>query len=236
MTPVVYAHRGASAAAPENTVEAFALARVLGADGIELDVRRSSDAALVLHHDPVLPDGRIIVETGRPELPDTLPDLAAALDVCADLVVNIEIKNSPEDPDFDPDRAVVDAVVALLEERGRRDRVLVSSFHLGTIDRVKALDPAIATGFLTIIDPMPAEGIEWAAAGGHDAIHPHHLTVDQALVDLAKAAGLALNTWTVDDPGRMLDLAEMGVDGICTNVPDVAREVLGPPSDDVRPG
>jgi len=53
------------------------------------------------------------------------------------------------------------------------------------------------------------------------------LTVDQALVDLAHGAGLAVNTWTVDDPDLMLALAEMGVDGIVTNVPDVAVEVLG---------
>jgi glycerophosphoryl diester phosphodiesterase len=236
LTPIVYAHRGASAVAPENTVEAFALARSLGADGVELDVRRCLDASLVLHHDAALPDGRIIVETGRLDLPDTLPDLAVALDVCTDMVVNIEIKNSPEEPDFDPDRAVVDAVVALLDERGRRDRVIVSCFHLETIDRVKALDPAIATGYLTTIAPMPTEGIALAVERGHDAIHPHHLTVDQALVDLAGSAGLALNTWTVDDPDRIRQLAEMGVDGICTNVPDVAREVLGPPAAGITPG
>ena len=236
MTPIVYAHRGASAVAPENTVEAFELARALGADGVELDVRRCLDATLVLHHDATLPDGRIIVETGRTDLPDTLPDLAIALDVCADMVVNIEIKNSPGEPDFDPDRAVVDAVVALLEQRGRSDRVIVSCFHLETIDRVKALDPDIATGFLTTIDPMPADGIALAVDRGHDAIHPHHLTVDQALVDLARSAGLALNTWTVDDPGRIRQLADLGVDGICTNVPDVARAVIGPPSAGLRRG
>ena len=228
VTPLVYGHRGASAAAPENTVEAFALARALGADGVELDVRRCRDAALVLHHDAALPDGRILVETGRADLPATLPDLAQALDACTDLIVNIEIKNLPDEPDFDPDRAVVDAVVALLDERGRRDRVLVSSFHLATVDRVKALDPEIATGFLTVIDPMPLDGIRLAAEHGHDAIHPHDYTVDDAVVDAAKEAGLLVNVWTVDDPDRIRGLAAMGVDGIVTNVPDVARQVLGP--------
>ena len=229
VTPLVYAHRGASAAAPENTVEAFSLARRLGADGVELDVRRSLDAALVLHHDAVLPDGRIVVETGRADLPASLPDLAQALDACADLIVNIEIKNLPHEPDFDPDRAVVDAVVALLEERGRRDRVLVSSFHLATVDRVKALDPEIGTGFLTFLDPSPLEGVRYAVERGHDAIHPHHATVDEHLMAAARDAGLLVNTWTVDDPERMRELAALGVDGIVTNVPDVARQVLGPP-------
>src|SRR5690606_38084271 len=115
----------------------------------------------------------------------------------------------------------------LLQHRGRADRVLVSSFHLPTIDRVKALDPDVATGFLTFADPMPADGIVLAADRGHDAIHPHDITVDLELVEAAHAAGLAINVWTVDDPDRMRQLAELGVDGIITNVPDVARQVLG---------
>ena len=229
MTPLIYAHRGASAVAPENTIEAFELARRLGADGVELDVRRCADAPLVLHHDAALPDGRIIVETGRADLPTTLPDLAAALDACSDMVVNIEIKNLPHEPDFDPGAAVVDAVVELLEHRGRADRVIVSSFHLATVDRVKALDPEIATGLLTFVDPSPADGIRLAVDGGHDAIHPHDFTVDAALVESAHGAGLAVNVWTVDDPVRIRGLADLGVEGIVTNVPDVAREVLGPP-------
>ena len=230
MTPLVYGHRGASAVAPENTIEAFVLARELGADGVELDVRRCADADLVLHHDAVLTDGRIIVETGRADLPATLPDLAAALDACTDLMVNIEIKNLPHDPDFDPERRVVDAVVELLEHRNRGDRVIVSSFHLPTIDRVKELDPDIATGLLTFIDPLPVDGIGLAVAGGHDALHPHDATVDAELVAAAHAAGLAVNVWTVDDPARIRALADFGVDGIVTNVPDVARAVLGPPA------
>lgn len=238
MTPLVYAHRGASAIAPENTIEAFALARDLGADGVELDVRRCADESLVLHHDAALPDGRIIVETGRAELPETLPDLAAALDTCRDLVVNIEIKNLPRDPDFDEHCSVVDAVVALLERRGRSDRVLVSSFHLATIDRVKALDPDVATGFLTMLDPSPIDAVRLAVERGHDAVHPWDGMVDAAAVAAAHAAGLQLNTWTVDDPDRIRALAEMGVDGIVTNVPDVARRVLGPaaPPGAGRPG
>ena len=72
-TPLVYGHRGASAAAPENTIEAYVLARDQGADGVEIDVRRSADGILVLHHDPDLPDGRIVGATQllaclRPEM------------------------------------------------------------------------------------------------------------------------------------------------------------------------
>ena len=80
--PRVFAHRGASQRAPENTVEAFRLAAELGADGVELDVRRSADGALVVHHDPHLPDGRLIAATAFADLPASVPTLAAALDAC----------------------------------------------------------------------------------------------------------------------------------------------------------
>ena len=245
-TPLVYGHRGASAAAPENTLEAYRLAGELGADGVELDVRRSSDGALVLHHDAALPDGRVVASTPRSALPASVPTLAAALDACTGLVVNVEIKNISYEPDFDPACSIADEVVALIaERRGSHgsaqgdavddevpdegpDHVIVSSFHLGTIDRVKALDAAVATGFLTFVDPLPAEAVRVAADRGHDAVHPHEATVDADVVTAAHDAGLAVNVWTVDDPDRIAALAGIGVDGIVTNAPDVARGVLGP--------
>lgn len=224
--PLVYGHRGASAHAPENTVEAFELARDQGADGVELDVRRCLDGDMALHHDAQLPDGRAIVELTRADLPDTSCTLAAALDVCAGMVVNIEIKNAPVDADHDPQCRLADAVVTLLQARGGRDRVVVSSFGLPTVDRVRALDPSVPTGFLTFVDPMGPEAIELAARHGHGAIHPHVATVDEAYVELAHDHGLAVNVWTVDDPDQMRRLADWGVDGIVTNVPDVAVAVL----------
>jgi len=226
LAPLVYGHRGASADAPENTLEAFALARSQGADGVELDVRRSADGDLVLHHDAALADGRVVVETPTAELPDAVPTLAAALDECAGLVVNVEIKNSPFETDHDPDRTVADDVVALLRARGGRDRVLVSSFDLGTVDRVRTLYPSVPTAFLTFVDPVGAGAVTLAAERGHAAIHPHEATVDAALVDLAHGAGLEVNVWTVDDPDRIRALAAAGVDGIVTNVPARAIEAL----------
>ena len=63
-------------------------------------------------------------------------------------------------------------------------------------------------------------------AAGHRALHPYDWFVDQALVDRCHAAGLRVNVWTVDDPTRMAELRDLGVDGLCTNVPDVARRVV----------
>jgi glycerophosphoryl diester phosphodiesterase len=226
VTPIVYAHRGASAAAPENTIEAFTLARALGADGVELDVRRCADLALVLHHDATLPDGRLLWSVERAALPGSVPGLADALDACEGMVVNIEIKNLPHDSDFDVHCSVVDAVVDLLEARGGRDDVIVSSFHLPTVDRVKVLAGHVPTALLTFLDPSPTEGVALVRDRGHQAVHPHEATVDAALVASAHDAGLAVNAWTVDRPARIRELADLGVDGIVTNVPDVARQVL----------
>src|SRR3954451_1790565 len=97
----IIAHRGASAAFAENTVEAFRGAAALGANWVELDVRRTADGALAVHHDAHLPDGRAIVDMLAADLPEPVPSLSEALDACAPLGVNVEIKNSPQDVDFD---------------------------------------------------------------------------------------------------------------------------------------
>ncbi|HRW38342.1 MAG: glycerophosphodiester phosphodiesterase [Acidimicrobiales bacterium] len=223
----VIAHRGASAAAPENTVEAFRLARQLGADWVELDARRTADDAVIVHHDAVLADGRTIVELARAELPDHVCDLGDALDACDGMSINIEIKNWPDDPDFDETEHVARQVVALVQERGLHDRVLISCFHYPTIQLVHELDPAIPTAFLHLLidrswDDLAAD----VAAAGHAALHPWDGLVDESLLAAAKANGLEVNVWTVDDPDRMAQLIALGVDGLCTNVPDVARAVV----------
>jgi glycerophosphoryl diester phosphodiesterase len=213
---IVLAHRGASARERENTLAAFA--RTLGADGVELDVRRSADGRLVVHHDP-LPAGPV---------PDHVPTLVEALDTCAGLLVNVEIKNAEGEPDFDPDRRLALDVVALLA--GRRDRVLVSSFDLATIDAVRAADPSIPTAWLVV-------GIDDDTLGvlldhGHRVLHPWHGSVTVAVLADAHRRGIAVNVWTCDDPARIAELARWGIDGVCTNVPDVALRVRG----EVAPG
>ncbi len=225
----VIAHRGASAAAPENTIEAFLLARRLGADWVELDARRTADGAVIVHHDDHLPDGRILVETARADLPESVCDLTAALDACAGMSVNIEIKNWPDDADFDPTEAVARFVVDEVGRRGSQGAVLVSCFHQPTIDLVHELDPSLPTAFLHHYVDRPWDDLaSQVAAAGHVALHPWDGVVDQALVDAARAHGLEVNVWTVDDPDRMAGLIALGVHGLCTNVPDVARQVVGP--------
>ena len=81
-------------------------------------------------------------------------------------------------------------------------------------------DPGNKGGFILTV------AIADVAAGGHRALHPYVLFVTEAMVTACHEAGLALNTWTCDDPDRMVELARWGVDGICTNVPDVAVSAL----------
>jgi glycerophosphoryl diester phosphodiesterase len=231
----VLAHRGARRQAPENTLAAFARAVALGADGVELDVRRSADGGLVVRHDAGGPAGvwaELTLEAIRAAVPD-VPVLAEALDSCRGRLVNVEIKNSRLDPDWDPARTLADAVVALVGQRGHADEVLVSSFDLDSIDRVRALDPGVPTALLTYLgDPIAA--LATAAERGHAALHPN---VDQLAGQMgaevaarAHERDLEVNVWTVNDPDEIRRLAAAGVDGICTDVPDVALSALGRPA------
>ena len=223
----VMAHRGASKASPPgNTIAAFRLAGELGADSVELDVRLLADGHLAVHHDPVLADGRALHELRSGDLPADVPLLDAALDACRPMVVNIEIKNLPREPGFDPDERAVHGVVELVRSRRDEDRVLVSSFHLPTIDRIRQEAPELETAFLVQVALQSGALVDDLVARGHRGLHPWHKLVTQRLVRRCHAAGLAVRPWTVDDPGRIGVLGRWGVDAVCTNVPDVAVAVL----------
>jgi glycerophosphoryl diester phosphodiesterase len=224
---LVIGHRGAPLVAAENSVASFRAASRAGADGVELDVRRTADGGFAVIHDAHLPDGRAVVTLRRAELPSDIPDLDAALDACRGLrLVNVEIKNWPGDPDFDATLAFVDAVVGVLAARpaDERERFVVSCFHLPSVDRVQELAPDLVTGWLVIGGGDPVSEV---VAHGHQALHPHHAFVTPELVERAHREEVAVNTWTCDDPERIRWLDGIGVDGIVTNVPDVALSALG---------
>ena len=227
---LVLGHRGASASYPENTVAAFAAALAVGADGVELDVRRGPGSALVVSHDPAYADGSRILDLPVDDRPPDVALLDEALDALDSArLVNVEIKNWPDDPDWDPSEQLAEAVVARLLARGEGDddRYLISAFHLPTIDRVHELAPRVATGWLVIDPGDPVACVERVRRHGHRAIHPHHLFVNAELVREAHAAGLAVNTWTADDPDRIRWLAEVGVDAVVTDDPATALAALG---------
>jgi glycerophosphoryl diester phosphodiesterase len=228
----VWAHRGARRRAPENTLEAFRLALALGADGVELDARRSADGVVVVHHDIAAPGFGVLADRPFAELraarPD-IPTLDEALDACTGALVNVEVKNLPGERDYDPG----DRVAALVAERllGRGgDDVVVSSFNLATLDRYRQLDPGRPTGLLTLRGFDPRDALALAADRGHAALHPDVRGLRRlapALVERAHALGLAVHVWTVNDAARIRRLAAAGVDALITDVPDLAARALG---------
>ena len=220
----VLAHRGASRAASENTIEAFRLAAAMGSDAVEFDVRRTADGLLVIHHDPFLADGRPIIDVNACDLPGHIPTLGAALDACAGMWVNVEIKNDPHEPDFDPTDSIADQTVAELWEVHDDDRWLISSFRIETIDRCRAIAHSIRTAWL--IDEVPDDVIATMVSRGHTALHPWVATLRRSHIDVCHGAGIEVNTWTCDDPLRMIELIDWGIDGVCTNVPDLAIDVI----------
>lgn len=227
--PHVIAHRGASKVETENTLVAFRRAAQMGADAVELDVRRTADGMMAIHHDAHLADGRLICELRATELPGHVPLLADALDACTGMWVNIEIKNWHEDPDYDPTDRLAAAVTDHLGARAEDHRWLISSFSRHTVDACRTLRPTVRTAWLTI--GVPDDAIDRVArdlaGGGHTAYHPWVGALTRAAVEACHAHGLAVNTWTCDDPDRMAELIEWGIDGICTNVPDVALSARG---------
>jgi glycerophosphoryl diester phosphodiesterase len=232
--PLVLAHRGASRRAPENTIEAFEIARRLGADGVELDVRRTLDGVLVVNHDPVVAGLGLLVEYPFEHVRRTVPHVATleeAFDSLAGMIVNVEIKCFPTEPDADPERLVAHGVAELVARRNLYGDVIVSSFELDAIDVVHGLDARVATAWLTS-GFEPKRALPIAAARGHAWLHPDRATMlasDTAAADAVRAAlahGIRLNVWTVDDAEAITALASAGVDAIITNVPDVALAAL----------
>jgi glycerophosphoryl diester phosphodiesterase len=225
----VIAHRGASRAERENTLAAFRRAGEMGADAVELDVRRTVDGAMAIHHDAALSDGRLICEMQADELPDHVPFLADALDACAGMWVNIEIKNHPIDADYDASDTLAATIASHLEQRGEDHRWLISAFNRQTVDAMRTLRPEVRTAWLTEgVRDEDCEKVARDLAGfGHTALHPYSKHLTRNCVDVFHAHGLQVNSWTIDDPIRMAEVIEWGIDGICTNLPDVALQVRG---------
>ena len=207
---------------------AFNLAMELGANGVELDVRRTRDGQLAVHHDAHLADGRAIVELTVEDLNSgadhvEVPMLPEVLDACMGTLVNVEIKSERDDPDFDDAYPVADLVTSLIAARAEQgDDVLVTSFDAAAIAAVRRADPAIRTGLLSMNQDNPKQAIGAAVDGGHGAVMPHHTMIDAAFMEWANAAGLFVGTWTVNGADDMARMIELGVGALISDVPDVA--------------
>ena len=240
--PLNIAHRGASAAAPQNTLAAFRGAMELGADGVELDVHLSADGVPVVMHNFHVDEttdgaGRIADKTlaelkeldaGSKFSPqyagERIPALAEVFEVLeGKLLVNVELK-SLGGPGSAP------LVVAALEVIRRHDmdkHVLFSSFDPFALRTAKRLAPDIPAGLLYAPDlPIVLRRAWLASLFPHEARNPHFSMVTERTMRWYRAHKLRVNTWTVDDPTEMKRLIALGVDSIITDVPDVLDAML----------
>lgn len=235
------AHRGASAAAPSNTLASFEKAAGFGADGIEFDVHLSADGVPVVIHDATVDattdgSGRVAemtlaqlkqLDAGSWFDPafagERIPTLEEALETMGSrLLFNVELKSASLWGD-----GLERATVAQVKRHGLDERVLFSSFNPLSLRRIKRIAPHIPVGLLYAPNlPLPLYQVLLKALVPHEACHPGYATVDAHYIAWARRRGYRVNVWTVDDPDEMRRLIRLGVDGIITNVPDVLRRVL----------
>lgn len=236
--PKIWAHRGASGYAPENTMEAFELASDMNADGIELDVQFTKDRQIVVIHDERIDrtsDGIGFVadytldelrqfnfNKTHPEYEHCdIPTLEEVLGLIkrTKLELNIELKTSIN---FYPgiERDTVD----LVNKYGLQDRVIYSSFNHESIKRVKRYSRAAKCGLLY------SEGIadiaQYAKQYEVEAIHPYmRCLFYPGVIDECRNNGIKINTWTVNEIADMKKMQQMNVDSIITNYPNIARNL-----------
>ena len=238
--PLVWAHRGASGYAPENTLAAFQKAVDLGADGVELDIQLTKDDQIVVIHDETIDrtsDGKGWVKDytleelrafnynrTKPEYKHAdIPTMREVFELLkpTGLFINIEIKTGMVFYE-----KIEEKILALAKEMGMEDRVCYSSFNHYTVPRIHELKPDAEVGFLYADGPidMPSYGVKH----GVNALHPalYNLQYD-GFVKECKEKGLKLNVWTVNERPYMEMCCQYGVDAIITNYPDIAKEVVG---------
>ena len=251
--PLIMAHRGASGIAPENTIIAFRKALEAGSDVLELDVHATKDGEIVVIHDETVDrttDGTGAVkdftleelkrlDAGYRFTPDegktypyrgqgiTIPTLKEVFAEFPDARINIEIKQ-PEPP-------IESSLLALIDEMGMRDKVLVASFHDEVMQRFRKLADDIATSaaegelrefmvYLTL-KAVPFYTPKADAFQVPEYYGERHV-VTKDFIEAAHSKNVKVHVWTVNEEGDMRRLLELGVDGIITDYPDRLVEVM----------
>lgn len=238
--PYFFAHRGASAHAPENTIEAFQLALEQGAKFIEFDVKLSADKNVVVIHDQSVDrttNGKgKINQLALPEIKQLdagswfddrfsgakVPTLDEVFEVLGKkLFMNVELTNYAT-----PFDALVDRVAASVKKYGMEKRVIFSSFYPTNLIRAKWLLPDVPRGQLTFPGKTGWWQRLWGGLIDVQANHPYTSDVTVDSVAQAHRHRRLVHVWTVNKPDDMRRLCDLGVDGFFTDDPLVAKEVL----------
>jgi glycerophosphoryl diester phosphodiesterase len=229
--PLVFAHRGGGALAPENTMAAFDNGLALGADGIELDVRLSCDGVVVIHHDRTLDrttplKGAVAARTADELSRAGIPTLASVLAAYRDARVIVELKLNQ--------RELAAAAVGVIRDAGAVDRVCVGSFGYRVLRAVRGLEPAVATS-------AAREEVRWAlyrsklrwpvGPAAYDGYQVPEFAgptrvISERFVQDAHGAGLGVQAWTVDAVADARRLMAWGVDGLITDRPDLIVPIV----------
>lgn len=246
--PVLYAHRGASAELPENTLEAFRRALEVGATALETDVHRTRDGHVVISHDPTGARAAGVAkpiractlaevkawDVGRgPHVRNlaagarfTMPTLQEALEALPGVPFNVDIKQHDEETA----RAVVEAV----RRAGAAPRVLLTSFDARTVRHVRRLEyegpTGLGRGEVLRLLSLPAAALRVFPLAGRAAQIPTHagpVRLDGArLIDKAHRLGIEVHYWTINSPAEAERLLSLGADAIMTDDPASIAEVF----------
>ena len=238
--PVIFAHRGASAHAPENTLAAFELALAQNADAIELDVKLSADGQVVVIHDSTVDrttgsSGRVkdlslqelqSLDAGSFFSPNYRGEKIPALEEVFEAVgrhtfINVELTNYST-----PDDELVERVCTLVKKFGLQPRVLFSSFFASNLSKARASLPEVPRGLLAVNGFLGA----WARSfgfnfGSYAALHPYLKDVSSQHVQRVHRLNRRVHVWTVNAAEDMRRLFQWGVDGIFTDDPQLALQV-----------
>jgi glycerophosphoryl diester phosphodiesterase len=224
--PLVFAHRGGSALAPENTIGAFDNGLALGADGLELDVHLSRDGVVAVHHDRLLDRttalrGPIAERTADELRRAGVPSLEDVLVRYREPRVIVEMKVNS--------RALAEATIDVVRRTKAVDRVCLGSFGLAVLRAARLIEPAIATSGAREevrwalyrswcrwpVSRVPYNGYQIPERAGRTRV------VSPRFVEYAHDAGLGVQVWTVDSAEDARRLLGWGVDALITDRPDV---------------
>lgn len=243
--PLIIAHRGARADAPENTLPAFQEAQNQAADGIELDVTLSADGHIIVIHDDTLErtttgTGDVsrltleqikVADAGLPFAPEyegtRIPTLDEVLDSFghAFTVINVELKG------VNPGKSVLPGdVLTCIKTHKPTAQILISSFNPFLLRQVNRVAPRglVRIGYLTTESnwTRALQNTMAPLIGTIDARHPHYTTVNAGTIRWAQTHSIDINVWTVNNADDIRAMANIGVHGIITDKPAIARQII----------